>query len=174
MFEVDEKKCTGCGECVSACPQRAINIINGKAEINRSLCVECGTCSLVCPAGAIREVVKAPLSIGFYNRTPVNTSRKEVAEMPYGRGSFGWGSMGRGGGFGRGMGMGRGMGFGRGMGIGRGMGFGRGMGIGRGNPYPFCRFNPSLPRRWWAYGGGYYPTTPGPGYGTPGTYNPRW
>jgi hypothetical protein len=39
--------------------------------------------------------------------------------------------------------------------------FGRGylgMGRGRGNPYPFCRFNPSLPRRWWAYRPGLNPT----------------
>jgi hypothetical protein len=89
--------------------------------------------------------------------------------MPYGRGWFGWG----------GMGMGRGMGFGRGMGIGRGMGMGYGMGFGRGNPYPFCRFNPALPRRWWAYGGGYYPTAPpggyaqAPYYGAPAPY-PQW
>lgn len=30
-------------------------------------------------------------------------------------------------------------------------------GWGRGNPYPFCRFYPWLPRRWWAYGWGAYP-----------------
>ena len=33
-------------------------------------------------------------------------------------------------------------------GLGRGLGMGRGMG----NPYPFCRFYPWLPRRWWAMG----------------------
>ena len=87
--------------------------------------------------------------------------------MPFGRGWFGGGGWGRGMGFGRGMGMGRGMGFGRGMGIGRGIGFGRGMGMGRGNPYPYCRFNPALPRRWWAYGGGNYPAM------SPGMYSPH-
>ena len=38
--------------------------------------------------------------------------------------------------------------------------FGRGYpgwGRGRGNPYPFCRFYPWLPQRWWAYGPGPYP-----------------
>ena len=176
MFEVDIMKCTGCGECVPACPQGAVNIVNGKAEINQWHCVECGTCRLVCPEGAINEVLKVPQYAGIYNRQHKNTGRKEVTDMLYGRRIFGWGGMGRGlgRGFGRGMGMGRGMGFGRGMGMGRGMGFGRGMGMGRGNPYPFCRFDPSLPRRWWAYGGGYNPPTPGPGYGAPGIYNPRW
>lgn len=74
--------------------------------------------------------------------------------MRFGRGWFGWG----------------GMGMGRGMGFGRGMGMGRGFGLGRGNPYPFCRFYPWLPRRWWAYGGGYYPTAQPWAYG--GGYYP--
>jgi len=73
------------------------------------------------------------------------------------------------------MGMGRGMGFSPGMGFGHGMGWG----IGRGNPYPFCRFYPWLPRRWWAYGGGYYPAAPSGGYGLQPYYGaqapyPRW
>lgn len=33
-------------------------------------------------------------------------------------------------------------------------------GWGRGNPYPFCRFYPWLPRRWWAYRPGFYPMVP--------------
>ena len=41
---------------------------------------------------------------------------------------------------------------------------------GRGNPYPFCRFYPWLPRRWWAtpYAGQYAATIPYMGYGYPG------
>lgn len=70
-----------------------------------------------------------------------------------GRGWFGWGWPG-GGGFGMG-------------GFGRGRGFG--VGFGRGNPYPFCRFYPWLPRRWWAtpYGAQYGATTPYGEYGYP-------
>jgi len=45
------------------------------------------------------------------------------------------------------------------MPFGRGW-FGGGGGRGRGNPYPFCRFHPWLPRRWWAYGAGFYPSAP--------------
>jgi len=59
-----------------------------------------------------------------------------------------------------------------------GGGFGRGGGWGgRGNPYPFCRFYPWLPRRWWAYpqyagyGAGGYPVG-SYAYGPPG-YWPR-
>jgi len=53
-----------------------------------------------------------------------------------------------------GRGRGGGLGFGRGY-WSWGYGFGRGVwgpGWGRGNPYPFCRFFPWLPRRWWAMG----------------------
>jgi len=46
---------------------------------------------------------------------------------------------------------------------------------GRGNPYPFCRFYPWLPRRWWAtpYAGYYAGTIP---YGYPryATYYPPY
>jgi len=46
-------------------------------------------------------------------------------------------------------------------------GFGRG--FGRGNPYPFCRFYPWLPRRWWAtpYAPQYGANIPSMGYGYP-------
>jgi len=42
-------------------------------------------------------------------------------------------------------------GFGAGAGMGGQGGFGCGRGF-RGNPGVNCRFNPSLPRRWWAAG----------------------
>jgi len=61
--------------------------------------------------------------------------------LPRGRGGFGRGAGFFGGGFGRGY---YGAGYGRGIGW---FGFGRGFG----NPYPFCRWFPWLPRRWWAY-----------------------
>ncbi len=70
-------------------------------------------------------------------------------------------------------------GFGRGRGLGRGRGFGRGFGLGTGrgmgNPYPFCRFHPWLPRRWWMYGmnpRGLQPYSHQMPYGTPYRYNP--
>ncbi len=73
--------------------------------------------------------------------------------------------------FGRGRGAGRGRRNWQGAGFGRGLGMGRGMG----NPYPYCRFYPWMPRRWWAAGmNPYYATGPyGPGTApTWGVYNP--
>jgi hypothetical protein len=63
--------------------------------------------------------------------------------------------------FGRGGGRryGRSTGFGGGYlaGAASGVAWGRGMG----NPYPYCRFYPWMPRRWWAMGmSPYGPGTP--------------
>jgi hypothetical protein len=58
------------------------------------------------------------------------------------------GAFGRGGG----RGYGRGMGFGRGYWTGTALSPGWGRGMGMGNPYPYCRFYPWMPRRWWAMG----------------------
>ena len=52
-------KCTGCGSCLAACPQKAITIgpLHEKmvALTDRTLCVDCGTCVSACPNEA-REI----------------------------------------------------------------------------------------------------------------------
>jgi len=45
--------CMGCGLCADNCPERAISILQGYAEINHSRCTECGLCLEFCPEGAI-------------------------------------------------------------------------------------------------------------------------
>lgn len=67
-------------------------------------------------------------------------------------------------------GRGRGRGFGRGYWPGAGFGRGSGMGRGMGNPYPYCRFYPWMPRRWWTMGMNPYAAGPpvqgaAPGWG---------
>jgi len=47
------RKCTGCGECVKACPVNAISLKNKKAVIDGSICIGCATCIAVCPFAAI-------------------------------------------------------------------------------------------------------------------------
>jgi MinD superfamily P-loop ATPase len=56
--EVDESRCTGCGECREVCRFNAIAIVKGKVLIFKNLCHACGGCGLVCPEDAISEKQK--------------------------------------------------------------------------------------------------------------------
>jgi pyruvate formate lyase activating enzyme len=49
---LDREKCTGCGTCVSACPEQAITVVRGKSQSDRALCKSHGKCAEVCPNGA--------------------------------------------------------------------------------------------------------------------------
>jgi heterodisulfide reductase subunit A len=53
VAEVIREKCSGCGECILACPYNAIERVEGKAQVNVTLCKGCGTCVGACLAKAI-------------------------------------------------------------------------------------------------------------------------
>ncbi len=55
IITIDEKKCDGCGACVPACAEGALQIIDGKARlISEVYCDGLGACLGECPRGAIR------------------------------------------------------------------------------------------------------------------------
>ncbi|WP_017873988.1 4Fe-4S binding protein [Candidatus Caldatribacterium saccharofermentans] len=57
VIEIDEAKCNGCGQCVAACHEGVIALVNGKAKVVREfLCDGLGSCIPQCPQGAIRLV----------------------------------------------------------------------------------------------------------------------
>ncbi len=45
-------RCTGCGRCLPACPEKAIEIVEGRSRTLRTLCNVCGACAEVCPEEA--------------------------------------------------------------------------------------------------------------------------
>ena len=63
IITIDEEKCVGCGLCINACHQGALQLIDGKAKlVSESYCDGLGMCLPECPTGAIvleeKEVAK--------------------------------------------------------------------------------------------------------------------
>jgi NAD-dependent dihydropyrimidine dehydrogenase PreA subunit len=54
FIRVDEKRCTGCANCLRVCLGDCYEILEKKARIkNLDACMECGACWYACPEDAI-------------------------------------------------------------------------------------------------------------------------
>jgi NAD-dependent dihydropyrimidine dehydrogenase PreA subunit len=54
IISIDQEKCNGCGQCVSDCPEGALQLIDGKARlVGDLLCDGLGACLQGCPENAI-------------------------------------------------------------------------------------------------------------------------
>jgi NAD-dependent dihydropyrimidine dehydrogenase PreA subunit len=59
IIRIDQEKCTGCGLCVSGCPEGALQLIDGKARlVGDLLCDGLGACIGQCPEGALTVEVR--------------------------------------------------------------------------------------------------------------------
>ncbi|MFZ5942964.1 MAG: indolepyruvate ferredoxin oxidoreductase subunit alpha [Bacillota bacterium] len=55
-ININTEKCTGCGDCVKACPLEIIYMENNLCNVHRNLlgeCLTCQSCVVVCPSGAV-------------------------------------------------------------------------------------------------------------------------
>ena len=50
---IDKTKCCASGECVKACPENAISIVNGVAVVDHDKCDLDGLCIPACPYSAV-------------------------------------------------------------------------------------------------------------------------
>ena len=54
IIKIDEDKCTGCGLCIPACAEAAIQIVDGKARLVKEIYFDgLGACLGHCPENAI-------------------------------------------------------------------------------------------------------------------------
>ncbi|MFP4380808.1 MAG: ATP-binding protein [Candidatus Sumerlaeia bacterium] len=57
IIEIDEAKCNGCGKCVNACAEGALQMIDGKAKLVSDIyCDGLGACIGDCPTGALKVI----------------------------------------------------------------------------------------------------------------------
>jgi len=54
---VSDALCTGCSECIDACPVGAIQLQGSIAVIDPDKCTQCEICLRICPQGAIYSVL---------------------------------------------------------------------------------------------------------------------
>lgn len=80
IIEIDEELCDGCGDCITACHEGAIKLVDGKAKlISESYCDGLGDCIGECPQGAIKTVVREAAD---FDEQAVQTHLKKQESKP--------------------------------------------------------------------------------------------
>ncbi len=78
IVEIDEEKCDGCGLCIPACHEGAIEIVEGKARLHDDkFCDGIGDCLGECPQGAIKIIER---DAGEYDEIAVQKRMDKIAK----------------------------------------------------------------------------------------------
>ncbi len=88
IITIDEEKCDGCGNCVPACVEGALQVINGKARlVKESYCDGLGACLGDCPQGALHvtmlevDAYDEPGVLGYLQQAAPERVEQHVAHL---------------------------------------------------------------------------------------------
>lgn len=57
--EIDERRCTACGDCIAVCPTECLDLWHGlPVVVEAGKCVSCSACACVCPTSAVEMLVQ--------------------------------------------------------------------------------------------------------------------
>ena len=63
--------CLGCGDCAKACPENAIDVVDGVARVRPERSTSCGACIAACPKHIIERIpVSAPVYVACSSHCP--------------------------------------------------------------------------------------------------------
>ena len=88
IITIDEEKCDGCGNCVPACVEGALQVIDGKARlVKQSYCDGLGACLGDCPQDALHvttlevEAYDEPAVLGYLQQAAPEAVERHVAHL---------------------------------------------------------------------------------------------